>query len=384
MFINNDHLFAYISRKLETNLGLEKPLDFQSFESRTCFILKLSFSKSLKSNATLAVKVYKNSCKDNTTVNPSQREFNNLKKIYNARFCGLVIPKPLLELPEINSFVMEWIDGISLNNLIKYEKRFYDSQQKHLECYFSGVGFILTKLQSFFYQKEAMMYHETRFKSPHGRYVDFIQKTTVLELIGDCKGKRILEIGSGTGRFTKELAKRGAHVVCVDLSRNMHLQSRLNSSEFSNVEYYLMSGTELGFAQESFDLCLTVNVMSHIKNSCLLFKEVSRVLKKNGSFVANFPNSSGFYFFVGWVVNFFNRSLHGPVYSRWYSLDELFYILTSVRLRPVVIIGHLILPKKYCPSFLLPSFRYLDNILSKSKFRILLGDLFVKSYNVVS
>ena len=79
-----------------------------------------------------------------------------------------------------------------------------------------------------FYEQEAAIYFNTRFKSRHGLFVDSLQKSKVLKLIGDCKGKRVLEIGSGTGRFTKELVKQGADVVCVDLSRQMHEFSRLS------------------------------------------------------------------------------------------------------------------------------------------------------------
>lgn len=230
-----------------------------------------------------------------------------------------------------------------------------------------------------FYEQEAKVYDETRFRSPHGTYSDFVQKSAVLELIGECKGKRILEIGSGTGRFTRELAKRGAHVVCADLSREMHEQSRLLLPD-NSVEYFVMSGSELGFADETFDACLTINVMSHIKNDSEIFAEVSRVLKKGGFFVANFPNMSGIYFPIGVIVNLFKRSLQAPVYSRWYSISGISRSLRYAELIPVRILGQLILPKKYCPFALFNCLREFGNRLMYSDMHFLLGDLLVKSY----
>ncbi len=230
-----------------------------------------------------------------------------------------------------------------------------------------------------FYEDAAKVYDDTRFRSSHGAYVDSIQKSAVLELVGNCAGKRILEIGSGTGRFTRELAKRGADVVCVDLSRNMHEHSRLLQPNDS-LEYFLMSGLNLGFADESFGGCLTVNVMSHVKNCSAFLAEVSRVLKKGGFFVANFPNMSGIYFPIAGFVNFFERSLQVPVYSRWYSMRTVYRSIRCAGLTPVRVIGHMIFPKKRCPIVLFRCLKEFDIKLSYSSFRHLSGDVFVKSY----
>ena len=232
-----------------------------------------------------------------------------------------------------------------------------------------------------FYEEEAKVYDETRFRSSHGAYVDSVQKSAVLELMGNCNDKHILEIGSGTGRFTRELTKRGAHVVCVDLSRKMHEQSRL-ALRYDGAEYFVMSGSDMGFATESFDVCLTVNVMSHIRNTSEVFAEVRRVLKKGGFFVANFPNMSGIYFPIGGFVNLFERSLQAPVYSRWYTLGALTRSLKCAGLNPVRLLGHMIFPKKYCPVMLFNCLRELDHRISNTNMCFLSGDLFIKSHRL--
>ena len=229
-----------------------------------------------------------------------------------------------------------------------------------------------------FYEQEAIIYNRTRFKSSHGAYNDYAQRSVVLGLVGKCRDKYILEIGSGTGRFTSELTKRGARVICVDLSRKMHEQSRLLLHD-NSVEYFCMSGSNLGFVNETFDGCLTVNMMSHIKNDSEIFAEISRVLKKGGFFVANFPNMSGIYFSIGVIVNLFERSLQAPVYSRWYTLGALIRSLKGARLNPVRVLGRMIFPKKYCPLIIFKYLRELDIKLRNSNFSVLSGDLFIKS-----
>jgi ubiquinone/menaquinone biosynthesis C-methylase UbiE len=229
-----------------------------------------------------------------------------------------------------------------------------------------------------FYEEEAEAYDETRFRSSHGAYVDRVQKSLVLELIGNIMGKNILEIGAGTGRFTVELVKRGANVVCVDLSRNMHCKSR-QSTQNDSVDYFVMSGLNLGFADGSFDGCLAVNTMSHIKDCSTFLGEVGRTLKRNGFFVANFPNMTGIYFPVGCLVSFLERSLQAPVYSRWYSTRTIFYSIRYAGLYPVRAVGHMVFPKKYCPSILFRGLKGIDFRLSHSAFWSISGDLFVKS-----
>lgn len=230
-----------------------------------------------------------------------------------------------------------------------------------------------------FYETEAEVYDETRFRSSQGAYVDSVQKSTILELLGNCKGKHILEIGSGTGRFTRELAKRGAHVVCVDLSSKMHKQSR-QLLPGNCVEYFVMSGSHLGFADDTFDVCLTVNMMSHIKNDSKIFTEVNRILKKGGIFVANFPNMQGIYFPIGVLVNLFDRSLQAPVYSRWYTFGSLIRSLKDAGLNPVHFVGRMIFPKTYCPVMFFECLKKLDHELSNSGMYSLAGNLFIKSH----
>lgn len=229
-----------------------------------------------------------------------------------------------------------------------------------------------------FYEQEASVYEELRFRSYQGIYSDAIQKSIILELVGGCKGKSILEIGSGTGRLTKELVKCGAHLFCIDFSRRMHEHLRL-SLHNNSVEYFVMNGEDLGFADNTFDGCLAVNVMSHIRNESKVLMEVGRVLKKDGFFVANFPNMLGVYFPIGGIVNLFGRSLQASVYSRWYSLGRIVRSLRAARLNPVQVLGHVIFPRKYCPAMLFRFLRELDRRMSYSSLGFLLGDLFVKS-----
>jgi ubiquinone/menaquinone biosynthesis C-methylase UbiE len=229
-----------------------------------------------------------------------------------------------------------------------------------------------------FYERDSSVYNNKRFKSSHGKYSDFVQKSAVFDLLQSCRGKRVLEIGSGTGRFTREMAKRGAHVVCADLSRNMHGQSRAGLP-CGSAAFFVMSGSNLAFGDGCFDACVSVNVMSHIENIGAVLSEVRRVLKPGGVFVANFPNYAGFYFPLGTAVNLSRRSVQAKVYSRWYTFGGVFGLLRHVGLEPAGSVCHLVFPVSHCPDFLFKCLVKFDAEMRSSWTRFLLGDVFVKS-----
>jgi len=229
-----------------------------------------------------------------------------------------------------------------------------------------------------FYERDSRVYYNKRFRSSHGKYSDFVQKSAVFDLLQNCRGKRVLEIGSGTGRFTKELVKRGAQVVCADFSRNMHGQSRAGLP-YGSVAFFVMSGSNLAFGDGFFDACVSVNVMSHIENIGAVLAEVRRVLKPGGAFVANFPNYAGFYFPLGAAVNLSRQSVQAKVYSRWYTFGGVFGLLRHAELEPVGSVCHLVFPVSHCPDFLFKCLAKFDAGVSSSWTRFLLGDVFVKS-----
>lgn len=108
-----------------------------------------------------------------------------------------------------------------------------------------------------------------------------------LKLLGDVKGKDVLELGCGGGQNTIVLAKWGARSVGVDISEEQIKYARKLAEENNvDVSFYTGNMEDLSmFTQESFDLALSSCALGYSQDLKQVFDEVLRVLRKGGFFV---------------------------------------------------------------------------------------------------
>ena len=96
------------------------------------------------------------------------------------------------------------------------------------------------------------------------------------------QGKRILELGCGTGLNTEYLAQNGGHVTGVDLSERMLAKAR-QRIEAKNVSFLTADITKpWDFKNASFDFIVANLVLEHIQDLRPIFNEVFRVLRPGG------------------------------------------------------------------------------------------------------
>src|SRR5262245_18493613 len=98
----------------------------------------------------------------------------------------------------------------------------------------------------------------------YNRYLDFVHRMALRRFIGASKGRRVLDVGCGVGRWTARFAKCGAHVTGVDRSQNMlGIARRSIDAQGSNTRLAQMCVTNLGFHADAFDLIVCVVVLLH-------------------------------------------------------------------------------------------------------------------------
>lgn len=101
-------------------------------------------------------------------------------------------------------------------------------------------------------------------------------------------GERILDIGSGNGLLTSELAKAvgpSGKVIGIDPSADMRASAETRCSDMAQVELREGSAETLPFADASFDKAVSVQVFEYLTDLDTACAEAMRVLKPGGRLV---------------------------------------------------------------------------------------------------
>jgi len=101
-------------------------------------------------------------------------------------------------------------------------------------------------------------------------------------------GMSALELGCGTGYFTRELACSGANIVAVDVSPDLLEIAKANSSA-PNVRYEIQNAYELSYPDVVFDSVVGSSVLHHLEIEEAI-REIYRVLKPSGTIYFTEPN----------------------------------------------------------------------------------------------
>jgi SAM-dependent methyltransferase len=110
-------------------------------------------------------------------------------------------------------------------------------------------------------------------------------------LLGDVRGKRLLEIGAGAAQCSRFAARHGARVVASDLSGGMLRQGLDLNRRFAvmrglSVPLVQCDASRLPFADGSFDTVFTsYGVVPFVADSGAVMAEAARVLRPGGRFV---------------------------------------------------------------------------------------------------
>ncbi len=98
------------------------------------------------------------------------------------------------------------------------------------------------------------------------------------------KGLKILEAGSGAGRFTEVLLKYGAEVYSFDISNAVEANYK-NNMPHQNLTLFQGDVMNIHLQDEFFDISLCLGILQHTPDSVQSIRELTRVLKKGGKLV---------------------------------------------------------------------------------------------------
>lgn len=114
----------------------------------------------------------------------------------------------------------------------------------------------------------------------------------VLEHVPELDGKRVLEVGAGSGEFPAYLARAYpiTEFVATDFSQVAVDNSRERASRIPNLRVETADAQALPFGSEAFDVVISCEMLEHLPDPQRAVREMARVLRPNGTLLLTTPN----------------------------------------------------------------------------------------------
>jgi len=125
----------------------------------------------------------------------------------------------------------------------------------------------------------ARTFDDKRFGGPIGSLLAGAQAKTLADFVGRIQHRRILDVGTGTGRAALLFARGGARVTAIDASEQMLqvARSRAAAEGVGSIRFQLGDAHHLDFPDRSFDVVCCLRVLMHTPRWSAVLSELCRV-----------------------------------------------------------------------------------------------------------
>lgn len=152
----------------------------------------------------------------------------------------------------------------------------------------------------------------------------------------ELRGKLILDVGCGMGRFAEVASRWGARVVGVDLSSAAEVAAE-NLADREGCCFFQADAFALPFAPGSFDFIYSIGVLHHTPNCEKAFKGLTKFLKPGGTIaVWLYSGYNKWYRFSDIYRRFTHRLPRNVLHSVCYLAVPKYYAYHGIRSIPVV------------------------------------------------
>ncbi|MFB6215709.1 MAG: class I SAM-dependent methyltransferase [Candidatus Aenigmatarchaeota archaeon] len=131
-----------------------------------------------------------------------------------------------------------------------------------------------------YYQSETVAeeYDEKRFSGQGGSYIRRMEREAFLSLLPELKGKKVLDVATGTGRLAIDMARAGADVTAADISEEMVKKAQAKSERQGiDIDYFVSNAEDLPFEESSFDIVTSQRFLHLVPDHRPYLEEWTRV-----------------------------------------------------------------------------------------------------------
>lgn len=127
----------------------------------------------------------------------------------------------------------------------------------------------------------------SKIKTSIAHYGPFSPDERELNLLGNVRNKKILELGCGGGQCSIAFAKKGAKCTAIDFSENqLKFADKLAKDAEVKINFIKSDIQKFKFKKnEKFDIVFSSFALQFIPNLELCFKSINKILKTGGLFV---------------------------------------------------------------------------------------------------
>jgi len=123
--------------------------------------------------------------------------------------------------------------------------------------------------------------YDNWYAGRRGAMYDRLEKKLITHLLpAGAEGKKLLEVGCGTGHWCRFFSEYGFEVTGLDVSERM-INAALQKG-IPNVSFHIADGHLLPFADDSFDLTAAITTLEFVRDAEAVLREMIRCTRKTG------------------------------------------------------------------------------------------------------
>jgi SAM-dependent methyltransferase len=120
--------------------------------------------------------------------------------------------------------------------------------------------------------------YDAWYRTPRGAWIGEVEYRLLLDALAPLPGETLIDVGCGTGYFTRRFAADGFAVTGVDLDQESLDFARTHAA--AGERYLPADARRLPFPDRAFDLCVSVTALCFVREASQALAEMLRVTRR--------------------------------------------------------------------------------------------------------